>query len=426
MTSNASSRSARRGPAGLLRTRAALLALLPLLLWGCGGDGPSDPAAAPPEIVVTGVEDGGEYEGAVTIQVQVSPADAAVSIELNGERFTSGSTVTTPGDYLLRVEASRGGRQAEQVVAFRILLSGDRRLIVRLLDLGSEGLGGGGDAIILTDSSSAGMFHGVVDAGPRGEPGGPLVDEWVRDRLLALGVDTLEFLQLTHAHADHFRGMRPILEGLHVRRFVYNGQVRSFFRYQEVLSAANQHADTVMVLAQPWTFDLGPGEGAVRTVHLPGLSTWLGSHTDGGTELNEGSVGTQVTFQGVRLFLTGDGEDLANQRWRTSFASLTENLDIVKVGHHGANNAIFDDRVGTNPASAWLDHTRPRLFLVSSNGVSHPRVRALNRILGVEGADAYCTNVHGTITVRIAGGAWTVDVERNADQQCVPGSDANT
>jgi hypothetical protein len=50
----------------------------------------------------------------------------------------------------------------------------------------------------------------------------------------------------------------------------------------------------------------------------------------------------------------------------------------------------------------------------------------VGRILGVEGAHAGCTNVRRTIEVRIAGGAWTVDVERNADPQCVPGSYAGT
>lgn len=396
------------------------------LLAGCGESTTPTPQAEPPRITVTGIEASGAYDGPVTISVAVEPADASVSIELNGERFVSGSTVSRPGDYFLSVEAVRAGLRSEVMIPFRLLLAGDRRLILRLFDLGPEGLGGGGDAILVTDSSAAGMFHGLVDAGPRGVAGGALQDGWVADQLLALGVDTLAFVQLTHAHADHFRGLGPVLERIPVRRFLYNGQVRSFFRYQNVMAVARARADTVQVIDAPWTYDLGPGEGAPRTVHLPGFPGFLGMDTDGGTELNEGSLGTAITFDDVRLFLTGDGEDQANLRWRTEFAAHTANLDILKVGHHGANNAIFDDRVGSSPTSAWLAHTQPTLFLISSNGVSHPRTRALSRILGVPGAQTYCTSVHGTITVRIAQGAWTVDVERNGELACIPGSDATT
>ncbi len=375
---------------------------------------------------MSGVEANGSYEDPVTIGVQVEPADASVSIELNGERFTSGSTLSQPGDYLLSVEAVRAGLRTEVNLPFRLLLGGDRRLIIRMLDLGPEGLGGGGDALLLTDSSSAGMFHGLVDAGPRGEAGGVLRDGWVADRLQALGVDTLQFMQLTHAHADHLNGMVPVLERVHVSRFLYNGQVRSFFRYDDVLQAAQLRAGSMEVVSAPLEIALGPGEGAVHTLHLPGFPDFLGTDTNGGRELNEGSLGTLVTFDGVRLLLTGDGEVEANRRWRTEFASHTADLDMLKVGHHGANNAVFDDGVGNNPASAWLAHTRPALFLMSSNGVSHPRSRALGRILGIPGAVAYCTNVHGTVEIRVARGRWVVDMERNGDRICVPGSQADT
>jgi beta-lactamase superfamily II metal-dependent hydrolase len=409
---------------------AAFLLTLGTILAGCGGDSATPPSPAapdiPPQIRIQGVQAGAAYDGPVTITVQVEPAGAVSTIELNGARFSSGGTVTDRGDHLLSVEATHAGVKAEVTIPFRIRLVGDRKLILRMLDLGPEGLGGGGEAILLTDSSSVGMIHGMVDAGPRGERGRPLDEGWVARRLVELGVDRLAFLQLTHAHADHLGGMIPILETIPVERFVYNGQVRSFGNYELVLAAARARADTVMILEEPWTYTLGSGAGATQTIHLPGLPTYLGQDTSESRRINEGSVGTAVQAGGVRMFLTGDGEDESNARWRTTFAEHTQNLAILKVGHHGANNAIFDDRFGNELTSTWLDHTRARLFLISSNGISHPRTRALSRIFGVKGAQAYCTSVHGEITVRIAGGAWTVDVERNADKGCAPGLEAST
>ena len=73
--------------------------------------------------------------------------------------------------------------------------------------------------------------------------------DFVQERLAALGVDTLEALLLTHAHTDHFDGMPDILRGVHVRTFYNNGQVRSFSRYNELLSLAASRAGQV---TPPW------------------------------------------------------------------------------------------------------------------------------------------------------------------------------
>ena len=98
---------------------------------------------------------------------------------------------------------------------------------------------------------------------------------------------------------------------------------------------------------------------------------------------------------------------------------------MLKVGHHGANNAIFDN--GFNGQSTWVDHTSPNVSIISANGTSHPRINALNRLLGQPDNRTYCTNVHGTITIRVTrAGAYTVTPEKNANNNCVAGSTATT
>jgi beta-lactamase superfamily II metal-dependent hydrolase len=266
-----------------------------------------------------------------------------------------------------------------------------------------------------------------VDAGPGGFEEGVIDYGHVANRIAAFGVDTLQFLQLTHAHADHYAGVRSVLERVHVHRFIYNGQRRSITGYQDALARAQQHTDSVVALMSQWEISLGLGEGATRTVHIPGLPDYLDMDTDEGRLLNEGSLGTYVEQGGIRIFLTGDGENQANDRWRTTFEEYTGELEILKVGHHGANNAIFDDRVGTSTASSWLEHTRPRIRLITANGTSHPRQPALDRLLGVAGPETYCTHVHGTVEVRVTSdGRVRVTTERNATADCQPGTEATT
>jgi beta-lactamase superfamily II metal-dependent hydrolase len=95
------------------------------------------------------------------------------------------------------------------------------------------------------------------------------------------------------------------------------------------------------------------------------------------------------------------------------------------VGHHGANNAVFDN--GFSGSSAWLAHTAPRITVISANGRSHPRQNALNALLGLPQTETYCTSVHGEIAIRVAeNGQYAVTVQRNANLDCRPGTEAST
>ncbi|HEX6036858.1 ComEC/Rec2 family competence protein [Longimicrobium sp.] len=401
----------------LLRPLAAVLALLAVA--ACDGSPSGPPESAAPVITVTGVTAGGSYTGSVSIGISVDRG--SYSATLNGASFTGG-TVTSPGSYTLQVAARNGTATSTASVPFTLTFAGSRVLIVRLLDLGDNESGGGGDAILLTDSTGSGLRHGLIDAGPQGvdasNPG------YVLQRLRDLGVTRLDFVELTHAHADHYAGLAPVLNAIPTGWFVYNGQQRANIGgYQTVLSAAGARADSVVVPAAVTALPFGFGGGTLSVI--PPLPTYLGNANASGDELNEGSLGTSLTRGSFRMFFTGDGEMEANARWRTGFAALTGNVTALKVGHHGANNAVFDD--GFRGASAWLAHTAPRLAVISANGRSHPRQNALNAILGLPQTETYCTSVHGEIAIRIAeNGQYAVTVQRNATLDCRPGSEATT
>lgn len=398
---------------------AALLALV-TACTGCGGDGGVTPDPRSPEITVTGVSDGEIYEGPVTIGISTDVG--TYSATLNGQDFFSGTTVTAPGSYALAIEASNGPATSSLTLTFELRFGGPGVLILRMIDLGENENGGGGDALLLTDSTAAGQRHVLFDAGPYGPNGSDL--DYVADRLTSLGVDTLDAMVLSHAHSDHFEGMSDVLDDVHVRRFYYNGQVRTYFRYTNLIQQAQADAEERITVTEVIDFDVGTAAGTSVRV-LPPLTTYLNDADAASDQINNGSLGARVTRGAFSLFVTGDGEVEANQRWRTEFADDTRDLTALKVGHHGANDAVFDN--GSSGASAWLAHTNAVLQLVSSNGTSHPRIRALNALLGRPSA-TYCTPVHGDIEVRVdaSGENWVVSVEKNAEMDCVPGRDATS
>jgi beta-lactamase superfamily II metal-dependent hydrolase len=199
---------------------------------------------------------------------------------------------------VLAVEARNGTATSSATVAFTIRFAGSRVLIIRLLDLGDNSSGGGGDAILLTDSAAGGMRHGLIDAGPQGANAGN--PGYVLQRLQALGVTRLDFVQLSHAHSDHYAGLTPVLNGIPTGWFVYNGQQRANIGgYQTVLSTAANRADTVVVPAALTTLPFGL-QGATLQV-VPPLPTYLGNSNASGDELNEGSLGTALTRGSFRM-----------------------------------------------------------------------------------------------------------------------------
>jgi beta-lactamase superfamily II metal-dependent hydrolase len=405
----------------MLLRRLSVLILAAAGVAACSGSPSEPPAPVAPVITVTGVAAGGTYEAPVTVGISVDRG--SYSATLNNASFSGGGVVSQPGTYELVVTARNGTATSEARIAFTVRFTGARVLIVRLFDLGDNESGGGGDAILLTDSTAIGMRHALIDAGPQGvdaaNPG------YVAQRLQGLGVARLDFVQLTHAHSDHYAGLSQVLNGFTVNWFVYNGQQRANIAgYQTVLTAANARADSVVVPTAVTDLPFGYEPGMMKVV--PPLATYLGNGNATGDQLNEGSLGTSLRRGTFSMFFTGDGEVEANTRWRTTFSALTAGVTALKVGHHGANNAVFDN--GFSSGSAWLAHTAPKIAVISANGRSHPRINALNALLGRPATETYCTSVHGDITIRVKdSGEYSVSVQNgNANMDCRPGTEATT
>jgi competence protein ComEC len=404
----------------LRKSRWRLSAAL-TVVTACSGGNPAGSTPTPPTITISGVTEGASYDGPVAVTISIDRG--AYQATLDGVPFASGDIVSTPGDHVLSVTAHINLASTTRDVHFTVRPPEGGALIVRMFNLGANDAGGGGDAILVSDSSAAGMFNVMIDAGPAGanasDPG------FVERQLAALHIDTLALLLLTHAHSDHYGGMAPILSGVTVLRFLYNGQVRNLSSYNAVISQAQVTADSVIVVRALRSYQLGHAASPASLTLIPPLTTYLGASTDSSTLINDGSVGARLTLGTFSMLFTGDAEVEANQNWMAHDDSLIRNVTVLKVGHHGANNAIFDN--GFNGTSTWLATTHPAISLISGNGTTHPRVNALGALLGYPGNRTYCTNVHGTITVRVTrSGDYTVSVERNADKQCVPGSEATT
>lgn len=182
----------------------------------------------------------------------------------------------------------------------------------------------------------------LYDAGPaRGES--DLGERVVLPTLRKLGVDSLDVLLVSHAHADHAGGAGAIQRGLPVRRAI-GGEPLEEVQLQPCVSG------------ESWEWD------GVR------FSLWR--WTDARTS-NDRSCVLLVEASGERLLLAGDMEAGAERAWLAAVDS--PRIDWLQSPHHGSRSSSTE---------AFIRAAAPRGVLISrgrNNSFGHPHAQVVER-----------------------------------------------
>ncbi len=235
---------------------------------------------------------------------------------------------------------------------------GDGRLHLWFLDVGQ------GDSILIETPNGN---VAAIDAGPAFEKfdAGERV---VGEALWALGHRRLNFLGVTHRHADHEGGAPFLARHFDPGRIYVNGGS----------SALKAFKTTTVRRGEEWSVD-----GVSFRVLGPD-SNWLLPSSDE----NARSLVIEVRYGKTSFLLLGDASIVTE--------SLLERpiprYDLVKVGHHGAATSSSERLVG---------ETRPRVALMSvgsRNRFSHPSARVVERWARA-GALVWRTDLHRTLHV---------------------------
>ena len=254
------------------------------------------------------------------------------------------------------------------------LQPGPGRLEVHMLDVGQ------GDALALRSPRGRWM---LIDAGGAWAKGDAAVTT-IWPHLRRRG-GRVTYLAMSHPHADHIGGVRTLLERASVDTLWDTGFVGTSAMYHDALVTARQ-------LAVGWkqaragdtlTFD------GVQVRVLAPDAAWL----DRQDNPNEASLVLLVTYDGVRLLLTGDAES-GEEAWLVTRYGQDLAADVLKVGHHGSS---------TSSTPEFLAAVAPRLALVSvgvANDYGHPSPDVL-RALENRGTQVLRTDHDGTIMLAI-------------------------
>ncbi len=241
------------------------------------------------------------------------------------------------------------------------LRGGDLR--VSVLDVGQ------GASILLTSQGKTAL----VDCGGNGgEDPGDIAANGVQ----AMGTNTLDYLILTHFHADHANGVEQLMARLEVKTLlVPDAQPDEPLREKILALAAAEGAQVRFVEADTW---VPLGETAL-TIYAP-----LG---DGGA--NEEGLSVLATCGDFDALVTGDMNTTVEKRL-VRYGNLPD-IEMLVVGHHGSAYSSSEELLlAATPEYAVIS--------VGRNRYGHPTAEALER-LAAAGCEIYRTDLMGTVSI---------------------------
>ena len=211
----------------------------------------------------------------------------------------------------------------------------------------------------------------------------------IAERLLNMGIDTIDLMVATHADADHIGGLEAVLQRIAVNAFLDNGMPHTTAAYRGLLEGVEE-TDVTYLAATARTIALGTV--TIRVLPPPPDATGQ----------NGASVGLVVEYGAFRALLAGDAE----QDELAHFERLgVPRVSVLEAAHHGARNGV---------TPRWVSATAPRAVVISvgaDNPYGHPDPWAL-RYYGTRGRPIFRTDRHGDVWIDAASdGSFVVETE---------------
>lgn len=231
----------------------------------------------------------------------------------------------------------------------------------------------------------------LIDTGDRD------VENTLINHLKERGVKKLDYLVLTHPHADHIGEAAEIVEGFNIGKIIMprvpDDLTPTSSVYEDLLDAAANKGLKIRA-ARNESFELG--EISVQTYAAEGEYS----------NLNDYSVVLRLTHGENSFLITGDCEKQEESELLERGCDVS--ADVLKVGHHGSD---------TSSTSQWLKEVGAQYAVIScgaDNKYGHPDEETYSRICKYV-KNVYVTAEDGSLAFESDGKGLTVKPFDTAD-----------
>ncbi len=232
----------------------------------------------------------------------------------------------------------------------------------------------------------------VIDAGNNSD--GLLIADFLRNK----GIETIDYLVLTHPHEDHLGGADVLINSFGLGE-VYMPKIKDSLvpttkTYEEVLDALVEKQVKV-----------NAAQNGMKIIENNNLSVVCFSPFKEYSELNNYSIVVRLDYGETSFLLTGDAEAMNEKEMLNAGCDL--DTDILKVGHHGSNYSTTTD---------FLRAVTPEYAVISvgeGNRYRHPDTKIVDRLYNYNTKTVYRTDLNGTVIAETDGKTYTLKTDKN-------------
>ena len=219
----------------------------------------------------------------------------------------------------------------------------------------------------------------LIDTGdyPNDEHKSYMLD-YLKDR----GVQTIDYLILTHPDADHIGGAPEVIHAFDVKNCIMPSETKTSKVFERTLDALEENEVNVLL----------PVPGDVFTLEKASFEI-LAPNSEDYAECNDFSVVLRLDFGERSILFTGDAEKISETEMIAKYGETDAlSADVLKVGHHGSDSSTTAD---------FLSLISPSYAVIScgvDNKYGHPKPAIVTRLLDAD-IEVYRTDKHGTVVL---------------------------
>ena len=204
--------------------------------------------------------------------------------------------------------------------------------------------------------------------------------------LLDRGINTIDYVIVSHFDSDHCQGLNFIMENMKVKNAIISSLGQESNEYDTFLSLAKKQNTNLIYVKKGDIIKIGD---CTIKILFPDNEPI----TD--NEKNNNAIVFKFLWKNISILFTGDIEEKAENKILSLYSDNLGELKstILKVAHHGSK---------TSTTKAFLEAVKPQIALIGvgeDNNFGHPNSGVIERLESI-GCEIYRTDKYGEISIK--------------------------